>query len=255
MRLALVALLLSLVACSAPRPATISAKSFAATTVQEMMQTTVRVNVKIAGTAYILDGDKTVEYPFLDGWSGSGVVYDKSTGAMGPVRSKILSANHVLEVPAVGSYEPVTFWGVELGRKRIEAVEITITTNDGRTCDLEVLVLGVDDHRDVATAEADCDAGRVARIALAVPARGDRIFISGHPLGVPKAMVTEGYVSDWWMKYLLVSAGAYGGNSGGPVFYNGEVIGLLVRGSPRYSNISLVTPLEQVWKRISQTGL
>jgi S1-C subfamily serine protease len=228
-----------------------------------MMDTTVQVHVDIKATMFRENEEtgQTETKEIDDGWVGSGVVYENDGKT-----SKILSANHVLETPAVGSVEDVkiNFLGMELnlGKKRIDSVKITVTTNQGRTCNVKPLVLGVSDYRDVATAEVDCDAGRVAKIGHATPAQGEKVFVSGHPLGVPLPMVTEGYVSGIWNladdeedlgKFLLVSAGAYGGNSGGPVFHNGEVIGLLVRGSRAYPNISLVTPLEQVLLRLADT--
>lgn len=220
--------------------------------VLDMMATTVQVHVDIKATMVTDSDGKPSNEDASDGWVGSGVIYDKVDGD-----SMILTANHVLETPEVGSVETlkVDFMGMEmiLGERRIDAVDITITTFDGRTCNLKPLVLGVSDTRDTATAVADCDAGRIAKIATATPGRGEKVYVSGHPMGVPLAMVTEGYVSGSMDGYLLISAGAYGGNSGGPVFYNGEVIGLLVRGSRSYTNISLVVPLESVRLRISET--
>lgn len=219
-----------------------------------MMESTVLIQVDIKATLFRLDKDsrETNVEPIEEGWTGSGVVY-QNDGTL----SLILTANHVLETPKVGETVDFTinFFGVSIpiGKKRIDEVKISLKTVDGRICNLEPLVLGVDDHRDVATGVADCDAGRVAPIAKSVPARGEKIYISGHPLGVPLPIVTEGYFSGVMENYLLVSAGAYGGNSGGPVFYQGHVIGLLVRGSREYPNISLVTPLEQVLLRIQDT--
>ncbi len=225
-----------------------------------MMESTVQVHVEIKATLFQEDEEsgQTKTKEIEDGWVGSGVVYENDGS-----RSLILSANHVLETPAVGSIEDlkINFFGMEinLGKKRIDSVKITMSTSEGRTCNLTPLELGHDDWRDTATAVADCDAGRVARISKSTPARGEKVYVSGHSLGVPLALVTEGYVSGFWHiddelgTYLMVSAGAAGGNSGGPVFYNGEVIGLLVRGTPRYPNISLVTPLESVLTRLADT--
>lgn len=221
----------------------------------DMMASTVRVKVEIDETPIKKNGKPNGE-TIKDGWTGSGVVYDKKGD-----KSLILSANHVLETPAVGSIkeDKIDFLGMEmsLGKFRVDAVKITVDTFDGRTCNAKVLALGHSDERDTATAEVDCDAGRVAPIATSTPARGEKVFISGHPMGIPLAMVTEGYVSGP-MKidagtFTLVSGAAFGGNSGGPVFYNGEVIGLLVRGVRTYPHISLVTPLEQVRVRVGET--
>ena len=222
--------------------------------VAAMLDSTVQIEVQVAGSLLVpVCDEKTkecavLEIPVSEGWVGSGVVYDKTSGATGPIISKILTANHVLEAPAPGD-----LLDSPLGQVRIDAVLMVVKTRSGRTCELQPLVLGVSDTRDVATGLALCDAGRVAPIADQVPAPGASIIVTGHPQGVPVAIVTDGYVSGWMNGYLLVSAGAYGGNSGGPVWYNGEVIGLLVRGSPRYHHISLVTPLKSVLDRIAET--
>jgi S1-C subfamily serine protease len=216
--------------------------------IMAMMDTTVQIQVTLETTVIMGLVSGGTPRKVKDGWTGSGVVYAKGEGV-----SLILSANHVLQVPEVGAIEPVTFLGVEIGLRQIDAVEIVVKTTSGLTCKLEPLVLGVDDHRDVATGVADCDAGRVAKIAMAVPVKGERVQVSGHPQGIPLPMVTEGYLSGVYNRYLLISAGAWGGNSGGPVFYRGQVIGLLVRGSRTYHNISLAAPLEEIHRRISET--
>jgi S1-C subfamily serine protease len=228
-----------------------------------MMDSTVQIHVDIKATMISGDEDedagvsRSQETQIEDGWVGSGVVYDKTDGRLSGVRSRILSANHVLETPAVGSVEDIVinFLGIEipLGKRRIDSVKITMSNSSGRVCSVKVLKLGDRETGDVATAEADCDAGRVARIGGAVPVAGEKVFVVGHPEGVPLAMVTEGYVAGWMDGYLLTSAPAWGGNSGGPVFYNGEVIGLLVRGSREYPHITLTVPLESVLRRIAET--
>jgi S1-C subfamily serine protease len=140
-----------------------------------------------------------------------------------------------------------------MGKRRVDAVKIELQTADGRTCNVKVLTLGSTDQHDTATAEADCDAGRVAELATAMPVMGERIFVSGYSLGVTLPMLTEGYVSGMMDGYLLTSAAAYGGNSGGPVFHNGKVIGLLVRGSREYTNLTLTATLEECLRRIAET--
>lgn len=219
-----------------------------ADTVEDLMQSTVQIHVDIAATA-LLEADGGIqEVPIEQSWVGSGVVYAKTSGLLAPVKSKILSAHHVLDVPPAGAIVAGPF-----GPVRIDAVLMTIRTRAGLGCNLTPVALGDYETGDVATAIADCDAGRVAEIADAMPAPGSKVTVTGHPLGVPLAIVTEGYVSGWMDGFYLISAPAFGGNSGGPVWYNGKVIGLLVRGAPRYPLISLVTPLAAVLERISQT--
>lgn len=58
-------------------------------------------------------------------------------------------------------------------------------------------------------------------------------------------MVTEGYYSGYYGEYMISSTPIFKGNSGGPVYYNGEIIGLAVRGTS-YPDISLIAPLANV---------
>ena len=222
-----------------------------------MMASAVRLRVTVNYTKFAETDNQSIIQPDKESWSGSGVVYDKTSPKDGPVRSRILSANHVLETPVVGKIEDnsVTFLGIEisLGKRRVDAVKVELQTADGRVCNVKVLALGSSDQHDTATAEADCDAGPVAELATAIPVMGEKVFISGYSQGVLLPMLTEGYVSGLMDGYILTSAPAYSGNSGGPVFYKGKVIGLLVRGSREYPNLTLVVGLEECLRRIQET--
>lgn len=221
-----------------------------------LMSSTVRIHVVVQQTR--LATDTTPESPEKEEWSGSGVVYDKTNGKQGPVRSRILSANHVLETPAIGSIKDdiVEFLGMSInaGRVRTDAVKVELQTADGRICDVKVLMLGSSDVHDVATAEADCDAGRVAEFATEVPSMGAKVSIAGYSHGVKLPLLTEGFVSGWMDGYLLTSAAAVSGNSGGPVFHNGKVIGILVRADRSYPHLSLAVSLEECAMRMLLTG-
>jgi S1-C subfamily serine protease len=221
--------------------------------VQDLFASTVQIEARVEATLVIDIGfgtgvSRVIEVPLPQGWTGSGVVYDKVGGLTEPIRSKILTANHVLETHKPGTVVPVPGGYLKFGK-----AEFLLHTHDGRTCELEPLVLGENTTRDVATALAYCDAGPAAELATQVPVVGSRIMITGHPLGIEVAIATEGFVSGWYDGYLLVSAGAAPGNSGGPVWYRGKVIGLLVRGASSYPNISLVTPLNEVLDRVEAT--
>lgn len=246
MRTIALALMSLLLACSC---ATVNSSTKESSEISDMLDSTVQVEVDILATLILRDSQgRTAEIPVDQGWKGSGVVYSKSGGITGPVTSKILSANHVLDVPKVGSTKETMF-----GTLRVDAVLMSIRTRDGRACLLDPLVLGVTDTRDVATGIAYCDAGKVAPIARSVPPAGAKVYVVGHPLGIEMSIATEGYVSGWLDGYLLTSAPAVGGNSGGAVWYNGQVIGLLVRASGEYPHISLTTPLKSVLERIAET--
>jgi S1-C subfamily serine protease len=222
----------------------------------EMMSSTVRIHVTIEYTK-LADKKQPKEQHEKNSWAGSGVVYDKTDRSKGPVRSRILSANHVLQTPAVGSVEDETIeifgMKMKLGKRRVDAVKFELQTADGRICNLKPLALASTDQHDTATAEADCDAGRVAKLATAMPVMGERVFVAGYSEGVKLPMLTDGFVSGWMDGYLLTSAPAYGGNSGGPVYHNGKVVGLLVRASREYPHLTLTASLEECLRRIAET--
>lgn len=234
MRLAFALGLSLLLACS---PVRLQALPAPTSSPADMLAATVQIMVQVTGT-HLPTGEQ-VDFE----WVGSGVVYDKQGD-----RSRILTANHVVDAPVVGAVLET-----DMGPVKIDTVTMVLRTQAGEICNLVPLVLGVDDYRDVATAEADCDAGAVATIATQNPASGDRVYVAGHPLGIPVAVVTEGYVGGWIDGYLLISAAAAPGNSGGPAFVDGQVVGLLVRGSGRYSHLSLLAPLQEILIRLAQT--
>ncbi len=228
-----------------------------------MMNSVVLINVTIAVTNLEqpsdMSGGDLVEVPGEVKWSGSGVVYKNFSASNGDKHSLILTANHVLETPAIGSIEDieVEFLGMKInqGKRRIESVLITATTENGQICLLEPLRMGDNELADVATGEVYCEAGSAAVIATSNPVKGEKVFVVGHPQGIKNTIVTEGYVSGTDEDgFLVLSAPAWGGNSGGPVFHDGKVIGLLVRGSRAYHHITMVTPLEELWKRIFATN-
>lgn len=212
--------------------------------VQGMMASVVQIQVQIAVTAIPPEGEE-VEMPLVS-WTGSGVAYESTGGVFSPTHTRILTANHVLEAPKVGDTQ--TEDGILF---RVDAVFMTIKTDDNRTCELQPLMLGVDDFRDVAVGEAYCEVP-LAHLAGRLPPVGGKLYVMGHPLGVGNTMVTEGFYSGFMDNYMVASAPIAPGNSGGPVFYNGQVVGLAVRGSNRYDSLSVIAPLEQILLRVQQ---
>lgn len=82
---------------------------------------------------------------------------------------------------------------------------------------------------------------------------GDEVTVLGSPMGV-FLTTTKGHVTSktgaGMLDYdppertagmLVLSAACYGGNSGGPVFYKGKVVGVLVMGMVSYHHIHFAT--------------
>lgn len=212
------------------------------TEVADMLDSTVQVTVRV-------EGDNQVSGDHVSGGGrGSGVVYEKASKHGGPVHSRILTAHHVLGEYKVGDVIQ-TFYGPV----KITAVKVEILTHHGQTCPAEVVVNDGDlAFDDAAIIEASCDAGRPARIASDLPPEGSRVFVSGHPNGIEIAIVTEGYTSSPYGDWVVISAPAAHGNSGGPVFYNGEVVGLLIRGMDDYPMFSIMESVGHLQDKIDE---
>jgi len=82
---------------------------------------------------------------------------------------------------------------------------------------------------------------------------GAKVLVTGHPSGHATVIVTEGYVSGWNNGYLITSAPIYPGNSGGALWYEGKIVGVMVRVSEEYIHISLSVPLKEVHERVKDT--
>jgi hypothetical protein len=176
----------------------------------------------------------------------SGFVAAKSDGLFRKPRTLIVSANHCLNVGPGTVLDDGSL---------VTSVIFTVKDSVGRECSLTPILLGGDKADDVATGVADCDVGRVARLAPAVPQRQEEVYISGHPMGVYPGLITNGFYAGWYDGYLLTSAPAWGGNSGGPVYNTeGEVVGVMSRRSGSYSHMSMAAPLGEVKKKIEASG-
>lgn len=215
-----------------------------------MMDSTVQIEVKYTGIAHLIMWGVAAEEPhFVNGWLGSGVVIGKDgDGVSQSINSVILTANHVLSVPEVGKNYSLGQYGIV----EVKTVEITLYTTDGRVCYLKPILNGVDQNQDdVAIGIADCDAGRIAKVADRSPSRGDRIYVVGHPIGYPGTVVTEGFAGAWSRGMKEVFAAATHGSSGGPIFnLDGEIVGLLTQGMDDFNHICFSPPMAHIQKII-----
>ena len=87
---------------------------------------------------------------------------------------------------------------------------------------------------------------------------GERVTLIGHPRGLPQTiregrLVAEFHWAARWLphnfevKSIMISATAYGGNSGSPVINRfGNVVGVLFAGDPRFSTEGYIVPLESI---------
>jgi S1-C subfamily serine protease len=93
------------------------------------------------------------------------------------------------------------------------------------------------------------------KIAIQAPQPGDKIFVFGAP-GLVSLMTTEGYygteinikvTTSEEVPYNVISAPAFGGNSGGPIFNeDGEVVGVLTAGYTMYHHVSLTPTFKNI---------
>jgi S1-C subfamily serine protease len=163
----------------------------------------------------MLDIDYAVEGLPAGGF-GSGVVI-----AIGPEKSLVLTAAHVTRRP-----EAATDYTMKL---------------TGRLGSCQGRAIKVGANVDLAIVEADCVLGRPVQLG-GLPQVGDPVFLVGHPAGAPLPVITQGYYSGLDDGLMLVSAGAYPGNSGGGAYSGGKLVGILVRGAPAYHHLSLCLP-------------
>jgi S1-C subfamily serine protease len=175
----------------------------------------------------------------------SGVVVDKTINMLN-YKTLIVTATHCLDLPDVGDR-------LEDGA-RVISVTITAHDSNGLRCRAKTVKLGGDTYDDVATAVVNCNLGKKAIVASKVPDNQDQIHVSGHPEGIYPTIITLGFMSGYYEGYLLLSAAAHSGNSGGAVFNSsGEVVGILVRGSDEYEHITLAAPLDEIKARIKNS--
>lgn len=133
----------------------------------------------------------------------------------------------------------------------------TITLRDGRS--FKGMTILDDDSQDVALIFVDTkDKIEYAPLYCDYSAQiGDRVTIIGHPAMVFQWFVSHGYVggfgktSDGVIEYIWTTAPIAPGNSGGPVFYNGSVIGLVSIGITKNFSINGIAHIKHLCKVIN----
>lgn len=102
---------------------------------------------------------------------------------------------------------------------------------------------------DVASSELSCR----------MPALGEEIIVSGHPL-LEEWIRTKGVIvgkqhsyDGMWAEGILGNVTSGPGNSGGPVFDTaGNIVGLLVGGYPRSPNLSIIVPAPTICRLLGR---
>lgn len=175
---------------------------------ERSMRQTVQVDLTVTGEI----GDETQDVGVL----GSGVVLaaDDLVG-----RSIVVTASHVVDIHPPDNVKVV-------------GVKVTVKSLSGRVCPAEVIYN--DEPTDLALLYVFCVAGEPATIRFEPPSVGNLVYVVGapkgwHPDGIFAA--TEGRVLGWEDGGAVVSSTVVmPGNSGGGLFYDGQLIGIVVRG-------------------------
>lgn len=224
---------------------------------KDLLGKTVQVEVHHVVDAVVTwEGSEPTEYKGTDiGGFGSGYVADQQD-----VRSLIVTASHVCHTWQGTKIENVEsmFGKVEVKMTTL-SVSITVISNTGEKYD--ATVLEDDERNDVCvmdvggtlgldvgvTAETTPSAG-AALIHTGAPAAlwgvGTGAFVRGTSMGILELWPTTD--EDGSGTFLGMMLSTNGGSSGGPVWYRGEVVGVLVRGSYPDGNITFSTAAEYI---------
>lgn len=156
--------------------------------------------------------------------------------------------------------------GVAIGRKSIltaahcvGAINVAFDYTGKVLC--RATPVKVDEDEDVALLRTHCDLPVRAPIGTSEPVMGTRATVTGYPLGVNFPVKTDGYlttaVKTQGLSYnkQVLSAPTVGGNSGGPVWVNGEVVGIVSVGAEIYHHINFVVRQSVIQKFLAGVKL
>lgn len=178
--------------------------------------------------------------------SGSGVVLDQEGRGVMDFHTLIVTAKHVCvgpEVPEAMAAVGVTMTSAILIERgdgaRFKAVPVHLA-GDADLCFLGVMAI----------------VARPAKLASQNPVIGSKVIWTGAPKGLwagtgHVGVVSEGLysgidVASFHEPLMIFSGTAVGGNSGGPIWYQGEVVGILVATATHEGLIVLGVPLAVV---------
>lgn len=177
--------------------------------------------------------------------AGSGVVlYQEARGFT--THTLIATAKHACEGPRM----PAEMKAVGV---TVEA-KFVVERMDGAKFGATIVYLAP--HSDLCFLNVATLVARPAKLANGYPKHGDRVLWTGAPRGLWSGtghvgVVSEGLysgisTSDFPEPYMVFSGTAVPGNSGGPIWFKGEVIGILVATATPYGVLVLGVPLAVV---------
>ncbi len=237
--------------------------------VQALLDSTVKVNLNHQVRAtYISDtgddlGEVVLGEEIVDiGGSGTGVITDVADKGHG-TETLVLTASHVCHTFDTKTMTVETWMGPI--RIEIETISIDLTVENIQGVKEKAVVLHDDEKNDVCAMISEGNLGAVAELADELPPVGAKILHTGAPVGVwgpGYAGVVDGRyggvadlgdLEEGW--HLNMGLSAAGGSSGGPVWYQGKVVGLLVMGHYPTGNITWAVELGHLQSAMIEANL
>lgn len=211
--------------------------------IQDAVKSTVKIYGRAIGIKKSIskETEEETETIEVEAWVGSGIVTKIDTKSN---RSIILTANHV------ANFQQISFSNDEetISIFILQELFLKVETYDGKKCSAKLL--STDEKNDVAAIVADCLAGNPVEIAEKMPTVGERIIISGAPLGFhPKNLfiVVDGfYLGNADKQNEIFSAPVVSGMSGSAVLYNGKIISILSMRVGNYEHIAICSNFKDV---------
>jgi S1-C subfamily serine protease len=174
-------------------------------------------------------------------YTGTGFAVDKD---------RILTAAHYCQDFIRVSHEGNVFDGYYF-------VELTYLKDNKFLDKAGIQLLKYDKEKDLCLIKYENHGIPVLPIAEKSPMIGEGVSVVGSPATIFPVR-TNGYVVDLnerdGLPYeFFISAPVFNGNSGGPVFYNNKVVGIVVRSMQRYHHISVAVKAEEILRFLKET--
>lgn len=183
------------------------------------------------------------------GGSGSGFVAEVRDGS-----SLVVTASHVCDDWETKQFTIESLFGdINVDLKTVSHSLEVVTINGEH---MKAKVLEDDKEHDACVISVDGVAGTPAEVAETTPGAGARLVHTGAPLGVwdvNAGAVVDGRsmgivdIGGRWGEVMGMMLASEAGSSGGPVFYRGRVVGILVAGNGEMGgNMSFAVQAEYI---------